>query len=80
MATYRSSHADGIRLAVGIFAAILALAECAAVIVLMNRPALVTALGLPTSGEMWATIGAAVAMVVIIVSVLIGVVPRRGRY
>lgn len=80
MASYRSTHAHGVWSAVGILAAVLALAECVVAIVLVNRPAIVIALGLPASGTMWATVGAAVAIVIIVVAVLIGVAPRRAQY
>lgn len=80
MAAYRSTHTDGVWSAVGILAAVLALAECVVAIILVNRPAIVNALGLPASGAMWATIVIIVAIVIIVVAVLIGVAPRRAQY
>lgn len=76
MSAPRSSHAEGIRLTIGIVAAVLALVECLAVIVLANRPGIVTALGIPEGFAAWVTAGAVVAMVFIVGTVLVGVAPR----
>jgi hypothetical protein len=72
-----SSYADGIRLIIGLLAAALALIECVAAIVVVNRPGIVTALGFPEGFATWVTTGAVVAMVLIVGSVLVGVAPRR---
>ena len=80
MAAFRSSSADGIRLTLGLLAAVLAVAECVCVIVLLNRPAVVSALGLPDGAEIWVTIGAVVAIIAIVASVLVGVTPRAVHY
>jgi hypothetical protein len=77
MSVPRSSYADGIRLTIGLMAAALALIECLAVIVLANRPGIVTALGMPEGFATWVTTGAVVAMVLIVSSVLVGVAPRN---
>jgi hypothetical protein len=76
---YRSSRADGIELTVGILAAALGLAECVAGIVLVNRPGIMRALGLPDEATAWVTFGAIAAMVVVGASVLMGVTPPRAR-
>lgn len=76
MPASHSSYADGIRLTVGLLAAALALIECVAAIAVVNRPVIVTALGIPEGLGAWVTTGAVVAMVLIVGSVLVGVAPR----
>ena len=80
MAASHSTRADGIRLTLGLLAAMLALAECVAVLVLVNRPAIVSAVGVPEGAVVWVTVGAVVATLVIVTSVLVGVTPRAVRY
>ena len=79
MAYYRSSRGDGISLTVGVLAAVIALAECVGVIVLVNRPAFASAVGLPGGAATWVIFGATAAIVLVVISVLIGVMPRGAR-
>ena len=72
----RSDHSRGIALALGILAAALAVTECMTAITLVNRPAIATALGLPEWGAVVVTAGAIATIVVVVVSVLVGVIPR----
>jgi hypothetical protein len=78
VAAYRSSRADGVLLAVGIFAAMLALAECVGVIVLVNRAGIAGALGVTEGTTTWVRLAAILAMIVVVTSVLVGVTPRRS--
>ena len=71
----RSDHSRGIALGLGVLAAALAVTECVAAIILVNRPAMATAIGLPESGAVWVTSGAIAIIVVVVVSVVVGVIP-----
>ena len=76
MARSSSSRADSRWLVVGVLAVLLGMAECVGAVVLVNRPGVATAIGLPDWGATWVTAGAIVIMVVLAASALIGVVPR----
>ena len=75
MAHSRSSHSHGIEFGVGVLAAVLAVAECVVAINLVNRPAIVTAIGLPEWGAVWVTSGAIATIVVVVLSVMVGAIP-----
>jgi hypothetical protein len=75
-----SSRAEGIWLAVGVFAMLLAVAECVAAVMLANRPAIAAAVGLPEWGVIGVTIGAASVILLLVVSMLIGVIPRGALH
>jgi hypothetical protein len=62
-------------LVVGVLAVLLAMAECVGAVVLLNRPGLATAIGLPDWGVTLVTAGA-IIIAVLAASALIGVVPR----
>jgi hypothetical protein len=63
-------------LVVGVLAVLLAMAECVGAVVLLNRPGLATAIGLPDWGVTLVTAGAIIILAVLAASALIGVVPR----
>jgi hypothetical protein len=72
----RSDHSHGIALVLGVLAAALAVAECVTAIILLNRPAIAAAIGLPESGAVWVTLAAIVIITVVVVTVVVGLLPR----
>lgn len=78
MAHPGSSHTHGITLTLGLLAAMLAVAECVWAIILVNRPAIANAIGLPEWGAVWVTSGAIATIVVVVLSVLVGLIPPGG--
>ena len=72
----RSDQSRGIALGLGILAAGLAVTECVAAIILVNRSAIAAAIGLPESGVVWVTSGAIAIIIVVVLSVMVGVIPR----
>ena len=70
-----SAHTRGIALSLGVLAAALAVTECVGAIILVNRPTIATAIGLPEWGAVLVTSGAIAAIAVVVVSVVVGVIP-----
>jgi hypothetical protein len=76
MGPSRSSRTEGIWLTIGVFAVLLATAECVGAIILVNRPAVAAAIGLTEWGAVGVTVGAVGVIVLLVISMLIGVTPR----
>jgi hypothetical protein len=76
MSPSSSSRADGMWLVVGVLAVLLAMAECVGAVILVNRPGVADAIGLPDWGVTLVTAGAIVIMAVLAASALIGIAPR----
>jgi hypothetical protein len=76
MGPSRSSRTEGIWLTVGVLAVLLATAECVAAVMLVNRPAIATAIGLPEWGVVAVTVGAVGVIVLLVISMLVGMTPR----
>ncbi|MDQ0892768.1 hypothetical protein [Agromyces ramosus] len=76
----RSPRADGIWLAVGVLAVLIAVAECVAAIVLVNRPGVAAAVGLPEWGVLCVNVTAIGVIVLLVISMLIGVIPRGAPH
>lgn len=76
MGRSRSSRVEVVWLTIGVLAVLIASAECVGAIILVNRPAVAAAIGLPEWGAVGVTLGAVGVIVLLVISMLIGLTPR----